>query len=80
MNTFPINPDEEYTPTQITRYGWILNNRNRPNYKYILQLIKAGKLRARNVCTSNTGAKYYKVLGADILKYKQSSYNIPQQP
>jgi len=71
-----IDPEREYSPKEIALYGIITNTRNKGDYRYILRLIKYGKLRARNACV--TGAKYFKVLGEDIIKYKQSSYTIPK--
>jgi hypothetical protein len=78
MEDVQIIPNIEYNPSQIVEHGWITNTRNKPDYRYVLRLIKYGKLRARNVCL--TGAKYFKVLGEDIIKYKQSAYTISEQP
>jgi hypothetical protein len=77
MNEKRIIPDAEYNPSQIVEHGWIVNTRSKPDYRFVLRLIKYGKLRARNVCL--TGAKYFKVLGEDIIKYKESAYTIPKQ-
>jgi hypothetical protein len=74
MTHVPIVPDKEYNPSEIASNGWIKNTKNKNDYKYILRLIKYGKLRARNVCL--TGKKYFKVLGSDIIRYKHSSYTV----
>jgi hypothetical protein len=77
MPELPIDPTREYKPSEIAQSGWIVNTKGKKDYLYILHLINAGKLRARDVAIGQT--KYFKVLGADILKWKQSSYNLPAQ-
>lgn len=69
MPQIQITPDAEYTPSQIVRYGWISKPRNKEesDYRYVLRLIKHGKLRARNICL--TGQKYFKVKGEEVLRY-----------
>jgi hypothetical protein len=71
MSQVPIIPHVEYNPSQIASYGWITNNNDKPDYRYVLKLINKGVLRARNVCL--TGKKYFKVRGEDILKYQNAS-------
>lgn len=73
----PIDPEREYKPSEIARFGFILDTKGKPNYRYVTNLIQKGKLRARNV---GAGAiPYYKVLGKDIIKWKQSTVTIPEQ-
>lgn len=68
----PINPTQEYNPMDIVKHGWILNNNSKPDYKYVLKLIKFGKLNATNVCMTNQ--KYYKIRGQDIINYRRERY------
>jgi hypothetical protein len=75
MPQVPIIPTIEYNPSQIVENGWIRNTKDKPDYRYVLRLIKYGRLRARNVCL--TGKKYFRVLGADIIRYNQSIYDMP---
>ena len=76
----PIDPTKEYKPSEIAENGWILNTKGKKDYLYVLNLIKGGKLRAKNHATLGQ-TKYFKVLGSDILTYKNTGYNIPvQQP
>jgi len=71
MPHIPLQPDEEYTPQEICEYGWILNTTGKPDYRFVLRLIKRGILLSRNVCT--TGQTYYKVRGDDIIQYKEQN-------
>jgi hypothetical protein len=73
MPHVPIIPHAEYTPSQIVYYGWIgkAENKQESDYRYVLRLIKYGKLQARNVCL--TGQKYFRVRGEDILRYRDAS-------
>jgi hypothetical protein len=72
----PIIPTKEYNPRQIAENGWIKNTKEKKDYRFVLALIKAKQLRARNVCL--TGEKYYKILGTDLLRYLNSgTYTIP---
>ena len=69
MSQTPIVPHQEYNPSEIVKYGWIRNTKNKTDYRHVLRLINEGKLPARNVCL--TGHKYFKVKGSEILKYQQ---------
>lgn len=73
----PLDPTTEYIPSEIVKYGFILNTKGKPDYRYVLRLIESGKLRARNVCRGK--GKYYKVLGDDILTWKKGTYTVPEQ-
>ncbi len=70
MTQPPIVPHLEYNPSEIVKYGWIKNSKQKSDYRHVLRLIRYGKLQARNVCL--TGHKYFKVLGSEIIKYQQS--------
>lgn len=61
-----------YTPRQIVTLGFIRNAQNTiaSDYRYVLRLIRSGKLHAHNSC--QTDKKYFKVLGADILRYTKA--------
>lgn len=76
----PIDPNRKYAPSEIAEYGFILNTKGNPNYHYVLGLINRGRLRAENVCLGKH-KKYFKVLGADIIAWKQSTNRtIEEQP
>lgn len=76
----PIDPHRKYAPSEIYRHGFILNTKGKPDYQYVLHLIKIGRLRAENVCEGEF-KKYFKVLGSDIIKWKNSTETtIPEQP
>jgi hypothetical protein len=60
-------PESDYSPLQIVAHGWITNTVNNPDYRYVLRLIKEGKLSARNV--SLTGGRLYKIRGEEIIRY-----------
>lgn len=74
----PIDPNKEYTPREIYKGKFILNTVGNSDYRYILRLINAGKLRARIVSIGTQ--KYYVVKGEDILTWKKATYNVPKQP
>jgi ribosomal protein L15 len=63
-----IDPNHEYKPMEIAEAGWIKNTEGQKDYKYILKLIKNGKIPARNVAVSGV-TPYYRVLGKNIISY-----------
>ncbi len=71
MQQAVILPHIEYNPSEIVKHGWIKNTKQKADYRHVLRLIKDGKLQARNVCL--TGHKYFKVRGADIIKYREQA-------
>lgn len=76
MDNVPeINPNRQYRPSEICKNGWIVNNKNKPNYKYILRLISAKKLKARDGSFADS-VKYYQVMGRDIIEYRKENYGL----
>lgn len=67
-----IDPSREYRPAEIAKNGWILNTVGNKNYKYVLKLVRLGKLKSRNVCTTGTGQMYFLIPGSSIIEYLQS--------
>lgn len=76
----PIDPNRKYAPSEIYRNGFILNTLGKRDLHYVYHLIRIGRLRAENVCQGKF-KKYFKVLGSDIIKWKQTTdYTIQEQP
>lgn len=63
-----INPNYAYRPMEIVKKGWIKNTESKPDYKYVLKLIKDGELKATNVCTKK-GKVYWRVQGKDLIEF-----------
>jgi hypothetical protein len=67
-----IDPDGWYKPRTIAENGWIVapNRKGKSwigSYAYILKLIKAGKIKAKNWGLGQT--PYYRINGREILKF-----------
>jgi len=67
-----IEPGKFYRPAVIADHGWIVSSTGRKSYKFILRLIRAGKLKADNVALGTT--PYYLVTGQEILRYRKETY------
>lgn len=65
-----------YKPREIATLGLIKSSGRGDsvggNYAHIMKLIKSGKLKSKNYCT--TGKQYYLVKGREISRY-QNSYD-----
>ena len=62
-----IDLKEWYRPSQISNYRWMLGYQGKNAYFYILELIKLGKLKAKNFGKGKT--PYYRILGSDLIEY-----------
>jgi hypothetical protein len=66
-----------FKPSQIVKDGMILDMNGKPNYRYVIRLIKSGELKAK-VWTQqgkNTGTSvkdYYMVHRDDITAFNES--------
>jgi len=78
MNENRIEPNLEYKPKDIASNGWILNSKGKPDYAYVLKLIKRGLLKARKWTSTKDGIDYFIVKGAWILEYKRNA-EIPEK-
>lgn len=68
-----IKPHLLYTPRQMESIGTISSKRGYASYNFILDEIKAGRLKAENRGRGKT--PYFVVRGEDILEYiKNNSY------
>lgn len=77
-----INPNYMYRPSEIAKNGWILNTNGDKNYKFILKLIRLGKLKAKNVCVTGTSQMYFRVKGQHIIDYQKrltDEYYVPPE-
>ena len=66
-----IEPKTEYKPREIANNGWIKNSKGNSDYYYIIKLIKAGQLRARNYCLTGN-SDWWLVKGQDIINYLEA--------
>jgi hypothetical protein len=69
VKSMKIMPNKLYKPSEIARLGIILNTKNKPDYKYILGLIKSGQLIAVNKGLRDT--PYYMISGMELIRYKK---------
>jgi hypothetical protein len=75
MNEGRIEPEMEYKPKDIANHGWILNSKGKPDYNYVLKLIRRGLLKARIWTSTVEGTDYFLVKGAWIIDYKKNVNN-----
>ena len=57
-----------YRPREIAELGLILNSRGKSDYNFILELIKSGRLRAKNYSTGKV-RQYWLVPEDEIERY-----------
>jgi hypothetical protein len=68
-----IDPNREYRPMEIVNLGFIKNTKGSGGYgayNFVLNLIRAGKIKARNVGMGKV--PHFMVKGEDIIKYLTS--------
>lgn len=62
-----------YKPSQIAKEGLILSPSGKPNYRYVLRLIKLGKLKAKE--WTRQGDKPYFMVHIDEIKRFNESFD-----
>lgn len=68
-----IQPDEVYRPVDIVSNGWIKDTLGRPNYLYVLERIREGELKAKNVGKKNNKPRYI-VKGQDLIDFLNKKF------
>lgn len=62
-----IDAEKYYQPSVIAKKDWLVGYEGTNPYYAILELIKLGRLEAKDFSRGKT--PYYKVLGKDLIKY-----------
>ena len=70
-----IDPQEFYTPLEITRAGWIHNTMKKPDYMFLLNKIRGGMIKAKHTEGSDKGKPRYLVSGKDLLIFLKEKYS-----
>lgn len=68
-----IQPDEVFRPLEIVKNGWIKDTQGRPNYMYILERIREGELKAKNIGKDNQKPRYI-VKGEDLISFLEEKF------
>lgn len=61
-----------YRPKEIADLALITNSRGKGDYNFVLQLIRSGRLRARDYATGPKGMHYWLVPEDEIARYNSS--------
>ena len=67
MDSNGIGSKEWYKPSEIYQRGLIVNTKGKPDYGYVLRLIKNNKLQARDMSMGKTA--YYQVHITEIQRF-----------
>jgi hypothetical protein len=65
-----IEPNKMYSPRDIADNGFILNSKGKPDYLFVLKLIRREVLPASDY-TFGSRVPHYMVAGRDIVNYKR---------
>lgn len=65
------NKNIDYKPSQIAEAKFIVNSNGNCDSHYVIRLINAGKLKARNYAL-NSKRPFWLISGSEILRYKKS--------
>lgn len=70
-----------FKPSEVAKYGLIVNSKGESEYRFVLRLIHEGTLEAR-VWNSETQVPYYMVPEEEIVQYNRQfneDYEIPEE-
>lgn len=70
-----IGPSKWYKPKEIAFNGWIVCVGQNPlsHYNFIRKEIANGNLKAQNYARGPKGRSYWRVIGAEVIRYRQQN-------
>lgn len=66
-----MDNQEWLKPSQIAQNGLITNTKGNADYRFVVRLIKSGKLKAKVYTNTKDGKQYWLVHRSEIEKYNQ---------